>query len=172
MVNLRETLQEAHAILEKNQIAHALIGGFALASHGYFRATADIDFLADGTKAILIKRALAERGFALIFESKEVLQFSGRGMVDIILANRPLSQEMLKQAQFDKSLQVHILRAEDLIGLKIQAYKNDSSRELQDKADIQNLLLKPNLDLTLVQKYADLFSEWPEIEKLMKVRSS
>lgn len=54
----------------------------------------------------------------------------------------------------------------DIIGLKIQAYKNDASRELQDKADIQKLLAWPKINLVEVKKYADLFCEWPVIEKL------
>lgn len=63
-------------------------------------------------------------------------------------------------------LGIEVLKAEDLIGLKIQAYKNDSSRELQDKADIQKLLKLDGLDLLRIKKYADLFNEWSVIEKL------
>jgi len=166
VINLRKTLTEAHSILEQKGIAHALIGGFALAVYGQHRATVDIDFLADGQKKDLIKSALFSKGFILKYESDEVLQFSGTGFVDILLANRPLSQEMLKQALQNKELGVYVVRAEDIIGLKIQAYKNDSGRELQDKADIQKLLQLLNLDLNLVKKYADLFHEWSEIEKL------
>lgn len=171
MINLRKTLTETHSILEQQGIAHALIGGFALAIYGQHRATVDIDFLADGTKKELIKSALLLKGFVLRHETNEVLQFTGLGFVDILLANRPLSQEMLKQAIQHKELGVFVVRPEDIIGLKIQAYKNDSSRELQDKADIQKLLLLPNLDFNLIKKYADLFHEWNEIERLKGVRS-
>ena len=63
MIDLRKTLTLAHSILEKNQIGHALIGGFALAVYGNHRATSNIDFLADGLKKELIKTVLqAERG--------------------------------------------------------------------------------------------------------------
>lgn len=99
-------------------------------------------------------------------ESDEVLQFTGPGFVDVLLANRPLSQDMLKKARQNQELGVYVVRPEDIIGLKVQAYKNDPSRELQDKADIQKLLDLPDLDLDLVKKYADLFQEWPTIEKL------
>ena len=68
-------------------------------------------------------------------------------------------------------MNIYILKAEDIIGLKIQAYKNDGSRELQDKADIQKLLALPNLDLDTIKKYADLFDEWSVIEKLQRVKS-
>ena len=168
MINLRHTLTTAHEVLKKNTISHALIGGFALATYGVHRSTSDIDFLADGTKKELIKEVLLKAGFLLKFESNEVLQFTGPGFLDVLLANRPISQEMLTKAGHDSNLDIHILRAEDLIGLKIQAYKNDPSRELQDKADIQNLLKLQHLDIKIIKKYADLFDEWSAIEKIQK----
>jgi hypothetical protein len=168
MIHLRETLQLAHETLLKNQINHALIGGFAMAFYGFHRATADVDFLADGQKRDRIKEVLLKAGFQLKYESTEVLQFVGVGFLDILLANRPLSQEMLTQANQSQELKVQILRAEDIIGLKIQAYKNDPSREFQDKSDIQNLLQLPNLEFNIVKKYAELFSEWDEIQSIMK----
>ncbi len=166
MINLRKTLTDAHTVLQKAGVTHALIGGFALALYGQHRATADIDFLADGSKKEIIKKSLIEHGFNLIHETNEVLQFTGIGYLDILLANRPLSLEMLKNSIVNNDLKVSILQPEDLIGLKIQAYKNDSSRTLQDKADIQKLLELENINLDKVKKYADLFNEWAEIEKL------
>ena len=171
MINLRKTLSDAHSVLEQAGVVHALIGGFALASYGQHRATSDIDLLADGTKKEIIKTELIKKGFVLKHESTEVLQFSGIGFLDILLANRPLSQEMLKRAKRNSELNIYILKPEDIIGLKIQAYKNDGTRELQDKADIQKLLALPNLDLETIKKYADLFGEWSVIEKLQRPKS-
>ncbi len=169
MINLRKTLNDAHMALQTAGISHALIGGFALASYGQHRATSDIDLLADGSKKQLIKNELIKNGFTLRHESAEVLQFEGTGFLDILLANRPLSLEMLSRANLDSDLNVYILKPEDLIGLKIQAYKNDATRELQDKADIQKLLLLPNLEINIIQKYADLFNEWPTIQALQRL---
>jgi hypothetical protein len=171
MLDLRKTLLDASNALKNAGISHALIGGFAMAIYGHHRATVDVDFLADGQSRDLIKIVLLKHGFQLTHESSEVLQFSGPGLLDILLANRPLSQEMLKHAVQNSSLGVYVVRAEDIIGLKIQAYKNDSSRELQDKADIQKLLAMPKIDLVIVKKYADLFDEWPVIEKLQRPKS-
>ena len=167
MIDLRKTLTVAHDVLQKNGVSHALIGGFALALYGQYRATADIDFLADGSKKDIIKKSLISFGFKLVHETSEVLQFAGIGYVDILLANRPLSLEMLKNSIVNDDLKVSILQPEDLIGLKIQAYKNDASRALQDKADIQKLLELKNINTKIVKKYADLFNEWAEIEKIM-----
>lgn len=170
MINLRKTLNDAHSVLQESGVAHALIGGFALAAYGQHRATADIDLLADGAKKEIIKTELVKKGFVLRHESDEVLQFTGIGFLDVLLANRPLSQQMLKQAQLNQELNIYILKPEDIIGLKIQAYKNDVSRELQDKADIQKLLALPKIDLREVKKYSDLFGEWSVIEKLQGVK--
>ncbi len=74
---------------------------------------------------------------------------------------------MLKEAVESSALMVRVLRVEDINGLKIQAYSNDLSRELQDKADVQSLIAKnPNLDWDRVRKYADLFEQWAEIERI------
>ena len=168
MIQLRKTLQTAHETLDKNKIDHALIGGLALAVYNEdSRSTSDIDLLADGNKKNEIKECLVAAGFNLNYESNEVLQFTGIGFLDVILANRDLTQEMLKKAQSRPPFDVHVVRAEDIIGLKIQAYKNDSSRELQDKADIQKLMRSQNLDLKLIKKYADLINEWATIQKLV-----
>lgn len=171
MINLRKTLTEAHSILSQAGVSHALIGGFALAAYGHHRATSDIDLLADGTKKELIKSELSKQGFILKHETAEVLHFSGIGFLDVLLANRPLSQEMLKRSELNTELNIYILKPEDIIGLKIQAYKNDLSRQLQDKADIQKLLTLPDLDLIIVKKYADLFGEWSTIEELKGLNS-
>ena len=46
---------------------------------------------------------------------------------------------------------------------------NNPSREAQDKADIVALMQKhPSLDWDKIKGYADLFGEWPVIEKLRK----
>lgn len=56
MINLRNTLNEVHRLLLKEKIHHALIGGLAMAAYGEFRATSDVDFLAEGSKKEIIKK--------------------------------------------------------------------------------------------------------------------
>jgi predicted nucleotidyltransferase len=99
-------------------------------------------------------------------QTKEVLHFDGRGRVDLLLANRPLSLEMLSQAT--RNLDgLKCLLPEAIIGLKIQAFTNDRERELQDKADIKSLVKKyPKMDWEKIRQYADLFDQWPFITAL------
>lgn len=167
MLDLRKTLIFIKNIFEENSISYALIGGFAMAAYNEHRTTYDIDFLVDGSQKELIKNKLLNHNFKILFESAEVIQLkSDFGYVDILFANRPLSLEMLLDSNSDNDLQIQIVTREALIGLKIQAYKNDSSRELQDKADIQKLLNQSEIDMNLVKKYADIFFEWDEISRL------
>ncbi len=167
MFDLRKTLTTTSSILSNNGISHALIGGFALAAHGVNRATVDIDFLADGDRKAEIIQLMTANGFQIQHQSDGVLQFTGTGFVNIVLANRLLSKKMVENATLEQNLNVLVVSIEDIIGLKIQAFVNDPSRELQDKADIQALFTKHlSLDWAKIKSYADLFQKWDEIEKL------
>lgn len=167
-MNLRETLKRAKEGLEKEKVKYALIGGFALGAHGIHRATKDIDLLVDGKQKDRVKKVLIDAGFSIEFESNEVMQFSGPGYLDILLANRPLSLEMLGKAAPNELFDVPVIGPEGIIGLKIQAYSNDDDRRFQDLADIQELLKLPNLNIQKIKEYAELFGKWKEIEGLIK----
>ena len=167
-MGLRDTLETAHRTLEAAAINHALIGGLGLAMLGIHRATFDVDLLIDGKEKAKAKAALETAGWKLAMETEEVMHFDGRGRVDFLLANRPLGLEMLMESLPSKT-GIKCVSAEGIIGLKIQAYKNDSERELQDKADIKALIdSDSNLDWKRIKKYADLFGEWPFVQSLRK----
>ncbi|MCH2534409.1 MAG: nucleotidyltransferase family protein [Bdellovibrionales bacterium] len=172
-MELRQTLKLVHELFKKNGINHALIGGLGLACYGSTRATVDLDLLIYESSKESAKKLLLDNKFELVFESQEVLQFTGVGYVDLLIARRPLSKEILKLANSNGPEGINYVRAEDLIGLKIQAYKNDKTREFQDKADIQYLIeSQKNLDWNLIKKYADLFGEWEVINEIKKTAQS
>lgn len=172
-MNLRSTLKLAHTLLNQHEIDHALIGGLALACYGSTRATIDLDLLIREEHKVAVKKLFTDNGFNLIHESDEILQFTGIGYVDVVLARRPISQAILKDANHGGPEGIKFVKMEDLIGLKIQAYNNDSSRELQDKADIQFLIETiETLDWDKIKKYADLFNQWEAINDIKnKVKS-
>ncbi len=170
MMDLRATLQLAHTLLTQANIDHALIGGLALACYGSTRATQDLDLLIHENQVARAKELLEKNGFTMLHESPEVLQFDGIGLVDILIARRPISQRMLFDATPGGPEGIRFLKAEDLIGLKIQAYVNDPKRELQDKADIQFLIESgASLDWVKIRHYADLFNQWESIDALKKI---
>ena len=168
-MDLRKTLKLVHALFSDKKIDHALIGGLGLACYGSTRATVDLDLIIYESDKDLSKKILLSNGFQLVNETDEVLQFSGLGFVDLLIARRPISREILKFSNSGGPEGINFVRAEDLIGLKIQAYKNDKSREFQDKADIQFLISSlENLDWDQIKKYADLFDEWEVISEIKK----
>ncbi|MEN9825115.1 MAG: hypothetical protein RI953_860 [Pseudomonadota bacterium] len=168
-MTLRETLSRAHKALDEAGVDHALIGGLALALWGLNRATGDVDFLVEAAQRPKAEEVFKNLGFQVYASSAEVLQLEGFGKVDLLFAQRPLSRKMLADAKLLPGMGLKYLLAEDLIGLKIQAYKNDPRRELQDKADIQNLMRKnSNLDFLRIKQYAQIFNEWETIEQLRK----
>lgn len=122
MAGIKELLAMAHIALAQEGIEHALIGGLALGGRGVHRATLDVDFLVDGARGSDAQRALEQAGFDLQNETREVMHFGGIGSVDLLLANRPLSREMLQRAAMLPALGIKCVTVEDLIGLKIQAY--------------------------------------------------
>lgn len=167
MMNLRATLKLAHSLLDQNQIQHALIGGLAMACYGSTRATVDLDLLISEENKELVKKVFIKNGFVIVNETQEVLQFSGIGYVDVLLARRPISQKILKEANPDGPEGIRFVKTEDLIGLKIQAFVNDPSREHQDKADIQFLIENvEKIDWDRIKSHADLFKRWDEINEI------
>lgn len=166
-MNLRSTLKLAHTLLDQHNVNHALIGGLAMACYGSTRATVDLDLLIDENHKEEVKSMFLSQGFTLVNESEEVLQFAGIGYVDVILARRPISRKILLESNLGGPEGIKFVRTEDLIGLKIQAYVNDSQRELQDKADIQFLIENvSDLDWQRIKLYADLFDQWGVIDDI------
>jgi hypothetical protein len=170
LMNLRAILERSHQVLTEQRVSHALIGGFALAVLGVPRATNDVDYLIEESQKETAKKALLGAGWKIELETDEVIHLGGPGNIDVLLARRPLSQQMLKNATPVPPLGINCLSAEAIIGLKIQAYKNDATREFQDKADIQSLIQKHGASLNWeeIKTYADLFDEMPFLEILRK----
>lgn len=169
MKSIKKTLEEAHIALNEAGIDHALIGGLSLSHYGIHRATQDVDLLVNGLDKNAIKESLIEAGFKLYVETEEAMHFTGEVNLDLLLAHRAPSLAMLDNAFISEILNVKCVKAEDIIGLKIQAYKNNPKRMLQDKADIQSIISKnKDLDWAKIKQYADIFDEWNTIEELRR----
>ena len=166
-MDIKRHLNSVHQILEDEGIEHALIGGLALGAHGLQRFTNDIDFLVLGDDRGRTKQAFLKRGYRVFFESAEVMQLQGPVQIDFLFANRELTKGMVTGAKPLAGFDFKCVSVEDIIGLKIQAYKNDPKREHRDKADIQGLIERhANLDWDQVKLYADLFEEWGTVETM------
>ena len=74
-MNIHPDFNEFVAVLNKNKVEYVIVGSFALAFHGYPRATGDIDFWIR-PRPVYIKalfRALGEFGFQKLEISEEDL---------------------------------------------------------------------------------------------------
>jgi hypothetical protein len=172
-MNIKDLLEQSHVLMAAAGIRHALIGGLALGARGVQRFTNDVDWLVHGDDRLLAKQAFLARGYTVHVEHAEVCHLVGPGNVDLLFANRPLSQQMIEDAQEVPGFGCKCLGPEAIIGLKIQAYVNAPKRALRDKADIQALIeANQNLDWAVIRRYADLFGEWPEVERIRQLVES
>ena len=166
-MKLMDVLKLSHQIIQDTGAPHALIGAFGMSAHGYQRATNDIDYLVDGDFRPQIESEFKKKGFRLFNSSDDVIQFEGPGSVDIIFARRPMSKEMLGRNNLTSILEIPVLAAEDIIGLKIQALTNEPRRKFKELGDIQALCqIKKLVDWDRIQKYAELFNAWDIISEI------
>ena len=83
------------------------------------------------------------------------------GEVDFLHAFRPISMKMLAEAEsisvFGKETRVKVLKAEDIIGLKLQSMNNNPDRLAKDNYDIEELMKNRQLDWETLKTYFNLF---------------
>ena len=165
---LKELLYYVSNHLREKDIDHALIGGLAVALHGYPRATVDVDLLVRDEDRVALVETLTAAGFTCEEVNDEMAHFSGLGTVDCLFAHRETSLQMLENAKPIDQSTVDILEVEDIIGLKIQAYANDPSRQWKDQADIAELMrANPELDRLRILGYAAMFDRQAEVEQML-----
>ena len=175
-MGFEETLKALLVIFEREGIRYALMGGVALGALGYRRATMDLDFLVHRDDLLKIHAALASLGYERRHTDENVSHYAGaipaQVGVDLIHAFRRISLEMLDRAEakpvFEGGARVRVLKAEDIIGFKIQAIANNPAREAKDNADIEALmeLFGDTLDWPRVQEYFALFRMGQRFDEL------
>ena len=163
---------------QEKKIRYALIGGFALGALGIPRATVDIDFLVRYDDLPKIKGLMEGLGYKCVFQTENVSQYVSPleilGEIDFLHAFRKTSLGMLERAIEKEILggaqKIKVLRAEDIIGLKVQSAANNESRFNREYADIEALMAyyKANLDWELVEEYFSIFDQRPLFMKLKR----
>ena len=71
-------------------------------------------------------------------------------------------------AVFGNEIKVKVLKAEDIIGLKVQAIANNPNRFHKDNSDIEELLKTVIVDWKTLKTYFELFSM---IDRFLELRS-
>jgi len=168
-MDFKRILKQLLASFGEQHIRYALIGGFALGARGIPRSTVDIDFLIHHDDLQKVQAVMTSMGYECRYQTENVSQYVSPlkifGEVDFLHAFRKISMLMLQRADeikiFEGSLTARVLKVEDLIGLKVQAMANDSTRTSVDLPDIEMLMdrYREELDWNTVQEYFALFEQ-------------
>jgi hypothetical protein len=144
-----------------------LVGGLAVGSHGYVRATRDVDFvvradlaavrarlLADGIAAVLTRGDPSEGGFACVKAMVDDVR------IDLLPPLVPLSWERAITVPLSKKTSLRVVDLEGLLRLKLRA---GGPKDLMDVAALvlRHPPLEPNArKLALAFGLADALARW------------
>src|SRR5436190_8669989 len=149
---LWQVAERVHAILEKKNIAHAIVGGVAVCLHGYRRNTVDLDLLLPPESTAAFRSALEAEGFQRYAKDKELRSASGVA-VQCVLAGE--SEGPGQAATFPSPSDAkHVTNIEglpvlslaQLIQAKIACGLGDLRRTHKDFADVVELIAIHRLD--------------------------
>jgi len=159
-------------------VRYGLMGGFALGLWGVARATVDLDFLVDRRDMGKVDAIMKTLGYSVKFNSDNVTQYESPlavfGEIDFLHAFRESGMSMLERTVdrevFSGALKVRVLIPEDIIGLKMQAIKNNPSRKDTDILDIKMLIevRGHKLDWTIIDRYATLLDAHDVVAEFRK----
>ncbi|MDA8099077.1 MAG: hypothetical protein M0042_05570 [Nitrospiraceae bacterium] len=143
-MDFRTVISNLISRFQDQSVAYGLMGGFALGLWGVGRATIDIDFLVARQDLARIDTIMEELGYRLEYRTENVSQYrspiAAFGEVDMIHAFREVSMAMLSRAVerdiYGGTAKIRVLLPEDIIGLKIQAIKNNPKRKDTDLAGL------------------------------------
>ncbi|MCP5014219.1 MAG: nucleotidyl transferase AbiEii/AbiGii toxin family protein [Ketobacter sp.] len=158
---LRSTLRRLTQRLDAEGISYALLGGLALAELGYPRLTEDIDLLLTSSGLEQFRQRLVGRGYRPAFsEAKKTFRDTETGVrLEIITAGEYPGDGLPKPVAFPDPTEsgvaaeiegVRVVTLETLIELKL-ASGISAPHRLRDLADVQDLIARLNLPLTLVE---------------------
>ncbi len=164
-MDLKKALTLIVGEFEKNDVGYAMIGGFAIGALGIPRSTIDLDFLVPADTLHRVDAIMIALGYKKVFFSENVSQYvspsAEMGEVDFLHAFRPISMKMLAEAEnipvFGNETNVKVLKAEDIIALKLQSINNDPARLAKDNSDIEELMKSMKLDWEILKTYFGLF---------------
>ena len=175
-VDFELVLKRLLAEFDRDPIRCAVIGGFALGVLGVPRQTMDLDFLVHRDDLTKLDARLTSLGYKCVFHTENVSQYrhddGAWGSLDFVHAIRQISLAMLRRAKsypvFGATQSVKAVDAEDVIGLKVQAMCNDSTRSAQERADIERLMIHcgKRLDWERIEEYYALFGLGEEVKNL------
>ena len=167
-----ETMRRLAQRLEAEGIPYAVIGGMALAAHGYVRMTLDVDILLTPEGLARFREKLVGRGYVADFPdaAKSFRDSETNVKVEIIAAGEFPGDGLPKPVSFPepegKTVEednVRVIILEKLIELKLASGLSATHR-MRDLADVQDLIIALNLPLELKDKLDE--SVRPEYQRI------
>ena len=163
---LHSALRRLTQRLEVEGIPYALLGGLALAEHGYPRLTEDIDLLLTPSGLERFRQQLVGRGYRPAFSGAEkTFRDTETGVrIEIVIAGEYPGDGLPKSVAFPDPTTsgvaieiegIRVVTLEKLIELKLASGMSAPHR-LRDLADVQDLIVRLKLPLTL----ADRLDSW------------
>jgi Uncharacterised nucleotidyltransferase len=162
-----ETLQRLAKNLPNAGIDYAVIGGMALAVHGYVRLTQDVDLLMSKIGLEQFQRTLVGRGYISAFPgAHKMFRDAVTGVnIEIITTGEFPGDGKPKSVQFPDPVAIaieqdglRVARLETLIELKLASGLTAPDR-LKDLADVQELIRLLNLSQSLAEQLDDSVRE-------------
>ena len=156
-------------VLDEGGFPYALVGGLGLHAHGHSRVTFDLDLVTRADAQARLVPHLEELGYETVHRSAGYSNHSHAdpewGSVDVVYIDEETARQLFPACTRTLRLggrEVPVPSPEHLIAMKIQALRNDPTRELQDLADIQYLLGLPETSRETARVYFDRagLTEW------------
>jgi hypothetical protein len=155
-----ETMRRLAQRLETEGIPYAVIGGMALAAHGYVRMTLDVDILLAPEGLANFREKLVGKGYVADFPgaAKSFRDTETNVKVEIITAGEFPGDGLPKpvcfpepEGQTVEQDDVLIINLDKLIELKLASGLSATHR-MRDLADVQDLIMAMHLPLELKDK--------------------
>lgn len=172
---VHKTLREIARRLSEDKIDYAIIGGMALALHGFIRPTEDVDLLMTPEGLDKFHRELVGRGYVPLFPgARKHFRDAETGIkVEVITTGEYPGDGKPKPVAFPDPKNVSVdlagysvVSIESLIELKLASGLTAEHRKLRDLADVQQLIevlnlpsdLSRLLDASVSDEYLRLWS--------------
>jgi putative nucleotidyltransferase-like protein len=158
---VHKTLNDIARRLSEEQIDYAIIGGMALALHGFIRPTEDVDLLMTPQGLDKFHAKLVGRGYVPLFPgARKHFRHPETGVkVEVITTGEYPGDGKPKPVAFPEPRDVainlaeyRVVNLESLIELKLASGLTAEHRKLRDLADVQQLIEILNLPLDLSHK--------------------
>ena len=155
-----ETMRRLAQRLETEGIPYAVIGGMALAAHGYVRMTLDVDILLTPEGLTRFRDKLVGRDYVADFPgaAKSFRDTETNVKIEIITAGEFPGDGLPKPVSFPEPEgqtieedDVLVIKLDKLIELKLASGLSATHRK-RDLADVQDLMIAMNLPLELKDK--------------------